>query len=66
MKKIKHIVQYIFINIFFIIFKIIGFKASSELGCAIGKYLGPFFRSKSLIINNLQTAKIDKKIILKK
>ena len=61
MKKIKHIVQYIFINIFFIIFKIIGFKASSELGCAIGKYLGPFFRSKSLIINNLQTAKIDKK-----
>ena len=47
MKKIKHIVQYIFINIFFIIFKIIGFKASSELGCAIGKYLGPFLDQKA-------------------
>ena len=61
MKKIKHIIQYIVINIFFVIFKIIGFKASSTLGYVIGRYLGPFFRSKSLIINNLQNAKIDKK-----
>ena len=61
MRKIKHIIQYIVINIFFIIFKIIGFKASSALGCTIGRYLGPFFRSKNLIIKNLQNAKIDEK-----
>ncbi len=61
MKKIKHIIQYIVINSFFIIFRVIGFKASSKLGFIIGKYLGPIFRSKSLIINNLKKANIDKK-----
>ena len=61
MKKINHIIQYIVINIFFIIFRIIGYKASSKLGFIIGKYLGPVFRSKGLIINNLKKANIDKK-----
>ena len=42
----------------FIIFKIIGYKASSNLGCFIGKSFGPVFRSKSLIIENLQKANI--------
>ena len=60
MKKINHIIQYIFINFFFIIFKLIGYKASSKLGFVIGRYLGPIFRSKSLIIRNLKKANIDK------
>ena len=66
MKKITHIIQFIIIKIFFIIFKIIGFRASSELGFLIGKYLGPLFRSKELIINNLKKANIDKKNNLEK
>ena len=61
MKKINHIIQFIIIKIFFTIFRIIGYKASSKLGFLIGRYLGPIFRSKSLIIQNLQKAKIDKK-----
>jgi len=61
MKKIKHIIQFVIIKIFFTIFKIIGFRASSKLGFLIGKYFGPIFRSKELIINNLKKANIDKK-----
>ncbi len=61
MKKINHLIQFIIIKILFTIFEIIGYKASSKLGFAIGKYLGPIFRSKELIINNLEKANIDKK-----
>ena len=61
MKKINHLIQFIIIKIFFTIFGIIGYKASSKLGFIIGKYLGPIFRSKELIINNLEKAKINKK-----
>jgi len=60
MKKFNHFLQYFFINIFFFIFKILGFKISSDLGNIIGKYLGPIFRSKKLIINNLEKAGISK------
>ena len=56
MKKFNHLLQYIFIKIFFFIFKLLGFKNSSSLGNIIGKYLGPIFRSKKLIINNLEKA----------
>ena len=61
MKKIYHLIQFIIIKIFFTVFEIIGYKASSQLGFLIGKYLGPIFRSKELIINNLKKANIDKK-----
>ena len=66
MKKINHLIQFIIIKIFFTIFGIIGYKASSNLGFLIGKYLGPIFRSKELIINNLEKANIDKKNNFKK
>ena len=66
MKKINHLIQFIIIKIFFTIFGIIGYKASSNLGFIIGKYLGPIFRSKELIINNLEKAILIKKITLKK
>ena len=66
MKKVNHLIQFIIIKFFFTIFEIIGYKISSNLGFLIGKYLGPIFRSKELIINNLEKANIDKKNNLKK
>ena len=66
MKKVNHLIQFIIIKFFFTIFEIIGYKASSNLGFLIGKYLGPLFRSKELIINNLEKANIDKKNNFKK
>ena len=58
MKNFYHVTQYILIFILFILFKIVGFKASSNFGFFIGKYLGPLFRPKSSIINNLKKAQI--------
>ena len=66
MKKINHLIQFIIIKIFFAIFGIIGYRASSKLGFLIGKYLGPIFRSKESIINNLKKANINKKNNLEK
>ena len=61
MKKIIYFIEFILVYIFFIIFKILGYKASSNLGFVIGKTLGPIFRSKSLIVNNLKKSKINLK-----
>ena len=58
MKNFYHFTQYVLIFILFILFKIVGFKASSNFGFFIGKYLGPLFRPKSSIINNLKKAQI--------
>ena len=60
MKKIIYLIEFIIIYIFFFIFKIIGYKKSSDLGCIIGKIIGPFFRSKSKIIENLKKSKVNK------
>ena len=59
MKNFYHLTQYLLIFILFILFKIVGFKASSNFGFFIGKYLGPLFRPKSSIINNLKKAQIN-------
>ena len=59
MKNFYHLTQYVIIIFLFILFKIIGFKASSNFGFFIGKYLGPLFRSKLSIINNLKKAQIN-------
>ncbi len=59
MKNLYHLTQFILINFLFLIFKIIGFKTSSNFGFYIGKTIGPIFRSKSSIINNLKKAKIN-------
>ena len=58
MKLIKYFFEFIFILTFFFIFKIIGYKNASNLGEIIGKKLGPLFRSKSKIQNNLKISKI--------
>ncbi len=62
MKNIYHLFQFIFIFILFNIFKLIGYRASSNFGNFIGINFGSLFRSKKLIIQNLEKAKIDKKL----
>ena len=54
MKYIKYFFQFILIKIFFIIFKLIGYKNSSNLGGIIGSKIGPFLKSKKIIENNLK------------
>ncbi len=54
MKKIKYFIEFLFIKLFFIIFKIIGYKNASNLGARIGSIIGPFFRSKSLTKKNIK------------
>ena len=66
MKKIIYIIEFILIKVLFIIFKIIGYKYSSNLGFLIGKIIGPIFRSKKLIIKNLQKANLQKQNNLEK
>ena len=65
MKKIIYFIEFILIKVLFIFFKIIGYKYSSNLGFLIGKIIGPIFRSKKLIIKNLQKANLQKQNNLK-
>ena len=53
MKFIRYFFEYILIIILFLLFKLLGYKISSEFGCLLGKIFGPFFRSKKTIKNNL-------------
>ena len=62
MKKIIYFFEFAIVYTLFILFRIIGYKISSNLGFIIGKFFGPIFRSKSLIIENLKKAKISSKI----
>ena len=61
-----YFIEYILIKILFFIFKLIGYKFSSNLGFIIGVILGPLFKSKKSIINNLEKANIQKQENLKK
>ena len=56
MNSIKYFLQFFIISIFFIIFKIIGFKFASNISSKIVSLIGPFFRSKKLIENNIRKA----------
>ena len=53
MKKIIYFIEFIIVYFLFIIFKLLGYKISSNLGYLIGKFCGPIFRSKKSIIENL-------------
>ena len=64
MKKINHFFQFIIIKFIFLIFKVIGYRASSNLGFIIGKFIGPLFRSKSSIIKNLKKANLNNNLNL--
>ena len=57
MKNIIYFFQFIIIYTFFLLFKIIGYRNSSNLGFLIGKYIGPLFRSKKKINNILDQVK---------
>ena len=63
MKIIKYFFEFISIISLFAIFKIIGLKNASNLGGLLGTIFGPFFRSKSLIEQNIKNSfpDIDKK-----
>jgi len=56
MKIIKYFFQFIFIIIFFSLFKILGLKLSSAIGGKIFEKIGPLFRSKNLIHSNIKKA----------
>ena len=63
MKIIKYFFEFISIISLFFIFKIIGLKNASNLGSILGKSIGPLFRSKEIIKQNIKIAlgEIDKK-----
>jgi len=54
MKVVKYFFEFIIIISLFCIFKIIGLKNASNLGSIIGRYIGPLFRSKNIIKQNLK------------
>ena len=53
MKIILYFLQYIFIKLFFLICKIIGFKKASNFGKFVGEKIGPIFKSKAIIKKNI-------------
>ena len=56
MKSIKYFFQFLFVVIFFSIFKILGCKISSAIGGKLFEIIGPLFRSKRLIHSNIKRA----------
>ena len=71
MKNFIYFVEFIIITIFFLIFRIIGYKAATNFGFFIGKVFGPKFRSKKTIVDNIRNYKSSLKnteieIIIKK
>ena len=55
MKILKYLIQFFFIYIFFIIFRVLGYKLSSNFSAKAVSILGPFFRSEKKIISNFLT-----------
>jgi len=56
MKIIRYFLKFILVIFFFLVFKIIGLKLSSDLGEIIGKYFGPLFRKKTIAKKNILIA----------
>ena len=56
MNKIKYFFQFIIIIIIFFIFKILGVKISSFLSGKLFELIGPVFRSKRIIDENIKRA----------
>jgi len=54
MKVIKYFFEFMFVISLFSLFKIIGFKNASNLGGLLGKFIGPYFRSKNIIKKNIK------------
>ena len=56
MKYIKYFFEFLFSIFFFLFFKIIGPKLSSKISGKLFEIIGPFFRSKKVIYNNIKRA----------
>ena len=56
MRLIKYFFQFLFIIIFFSLFKVLGYKISSTIGGKLFEIIGPLFRSKKLIHSNIKKA----------
>jgi KDO2-lipid IV(A) lauroyltransferase len=54
MKLIRYFLEFILVIFFFLIFKIIGLKLSSNFGEYVGKYFGPLFRKKTVSRKNIK------------
>jgi len=54
MKIIKYFFEFISIISLFCIFKIIGLRNASHLGSVLGRAIGPLFRSKKIIKQNIK------------
>ena len=54
MSKIKYFFQFLIVIIMFFIFKILGLRLSSYLGGKVFQIIGPFFRPKNLIHQNIR------------
>ena len=63
MKIIKYFFEFTSIISLFCIFKIIGLKNASNLGGVLGRFIGPFFRSKNITKQNIKIGlgNLDKK-----
>ena len=57
MKKLKYFIEFLVIVLLFLIFRIVGYKVASNFGYFIGKNIGPKFRSKRIIRENLRKFK---------
>ena len=57
MKNFIYFIEFIIITTFFLIFRIIGYKAATNFGFFIGKVFGPIFRSKKKIVENIKSYK---------
>lgn len=55
MKIVKYFFEFISIISLFCIFKIIGLRNASRLGSILGRSIGPLFRSKHIIKQNIKT-----------
>ena len=63
MKIFKYFFEFIIIISLFCIFKILGLRNASTIGSILGKFVGPFFRSKNITKKNIKNAfgEIDEK-----
>tara|TARA_X000000368_G_scaffold328038_1_gene265103 strand:+ start:414 stop:1274 length:861 start_codon:yes stop_codon:yes gene_type:complete len=59
MKYFKYFIQFILVILSFLIFKILGHKISSNLSGKIFEIIGPLFRSKKIIHQNIRRAMPD-------
>jgi len=56
MKNLIYFLQFVFIMLFFLIFKIFKLRISSAIGGKLFEVIGPIFRSKNLIFENIKRA----------